>query len=457
MNRFTELALSSELLAAVEALGYSELTPIQALGLPPILEGCDVLAQAPTGSGKTAAFGLGLLSRIAAQTTAVQALVLCPTRELADQVSKEIRRLARFMPNIKLLTLCGGIPLRPQLASLGHPPHVVVGTPGRIQELLDQGALSLAALKLFVLDEADRMLDMGFQEPITLLLRQSPASRQTLLFSATIPDPIREISRTLQRNPRELAVDNAGDRPEIDEEFFEVEASRRFDALDRLLTSRRPQSALIFCNMRKDTRDLADGLVRRGYSALALHGDLEQRDRDEVLLRFGNRSCAILVATDVAARGLDIDDLPAVVNWEISTDPDVHIHRIGRTGRAGRRGMAWSLVAAAEMPRIAPIESRSGNPVRWRPLPAAGASKSPVVAPMSTLCIDAGRQDKLRPGDVLGALTGEAGVVGEAVGKIDLFATRCYVAVRRDQAGLALRRLRAGKIKGRSFRVRAID
>jgi ATP-independent RNA helicase DbpA len=457
MNRFSDLALPAELLSAVEALGYTDLSPVQALSLPPILEGRDVLAQAPTGSGKTAAFGLGLLSRVSPQSIAVQALVLCPTRELADQVSKEIRRLARFVPNIKLLTLCGGIPLRPQLASLSHPPHVVVGTPGRIQELLDQGALSLSAVRVFVLDEADRMLDMGFQDAITQLLRQSPASRQTLLFSATIPDPIRAISRTLQKQPLELAIDRVDDLPAIDEQFYEIEAARRFDALVRLLTTHRPQSTLIFCNMRKDARELAEGLAQRGFSALALHGDLEQRDRDEVLMRFANRSCAILVATDVAARGLDIEDLPTVVNWELSTDPDVHLHRIGRTGRAGRRGMAWSLVAAAEMPRVAPIEMRLERPLRWAELPAPGASQSPVTASMDTLCIDAGRQDKLRPGDVLGALTGDAGIASDAVGKIDIFATRCYVAIRKDQADVALKRLRSGRIKGRSFRVRAID
>src|SRR5690606_17487697 len=298
MNRFSELALSAELLSAIDAIGYTDLSPIQALSLPPVLEGRDVLAQAPTGSGKTAAFGLGLLSRIAPQSIAVQALVLCPTRELADQVSKEIRRLARFIPNIKLLTLCGGIPLRPQLASLSHPPHVVVGTPGRILELLDQDALSLAAVRVVVLDEADRMLDMGFHDAIVRLLRQSPASRQTLLYSATIPDPIRAISRTLQRNPLEIAVDTLDDQPGIDEQFFEVEASRRFDALVRILTAQRPVSTLIFCNMRKDARELAEGLAQRGFSALALHGDLEQRERDEVLMRFANRSCAILVATD---------------------------------------------------------------------------------------------------------------------------------------------------------------
>ena len=222
----------------------------------------------------------------------------------------------------------------------------MVGTPGRIQELIDQGALSLADVRVLVLDEVDRMLDMGFQDAITSLLKQSPKSRQTLLFSATIPDEIRTISRSLQRDPVE-AGDRcrrriAGDRAAVLRSRGERADSMR---LVRLLTRYRPESTLVFCNMRRDTRDLADGLAQRGFSALALHGDLEQRDRDEVLMRFANRSCAILVATDVAARGLDIEDLPAVVNWEVSTDPDVHLHRIGRTGRAGRKGMAWTLVA----------------------------------------------------------------------------------------------------------------
>lgn len=457
MTTFTSLALDPSLLSALDALEYTEMTPVQALSLPPILEKRDVIAQAPTGSGKTAAFGLGLIARLDPAQSSVQGIVLCPTRELADQVSKEIRRLASFVPNVKLLTLCGGIPLRPQLASLAHPPHIVVGTPGRIQELIDQGALSLDAVRVFVLDEVDRMLDMGFQDAITSLLRQSPKSRQTLLFSATIPDEIRTISRSLQRDPVAVATDAGADLPGIEQQFFEVDASRRFDALLRLLTTHRPESTLIFCNMRRDTQDLADGLAQRGFSALALHGDLEQRDRDEVLMRFANRSCAILVATDVAARGLDIEDLPAVVNWELSTDPDVHVHRIGRTGRAGRKGQAWSLVAPAEMPRIAPIEARIGEKIRWSNLPSMSDAGKPITATMSTLCIDGGRQEKVRPGDILGALTGDAGIAGDAVGKIGIFATRSYVAIRRDQAATALKRLREGKIKGRKFRVRAID
>jgi ATP-independent RNA helicase DbpA len=457
MSTFSNLPLSKPLLDGLAALEYVQMTPIQGASLPPILDGKDVIAQAPTGSGKTAAFGLGLLSRLDTSLIALQALVLCPTRELADQVSKEIRRLAAFVPNVKLLTLCGGIPLRPQLASLTHAPHVVVGTPGRIQELMDQGALLLDQIRVAVLDEADRMLDMGFLDEINALVGQTPKTRQTLMFSATFPDEIRKISRSLQNDPVEVSAGDADEALAIVQQFFEVDGNRRFDALVRLLTTHRPESTLIFCNTRRDTQDLAEGLSRRGFSALALNGDLEQRDRDEILVRFANRSCAILVATDVAARGLDIDDLPAVVNWEVSTDPDVHVHRIGRTGRAGRKGVAFSLVAASEMPRMSALEARTGKPVKWASLPNASGQSQPLIATMSTLCIDAGRQDKLRPGDVLGALTGDAGIAGEAVGKINIFATRSYVAIRRDQAANALKRLRAGKIKGRSFRIRSIE
>jgi ATP-independent RNA helicase DbpA len=456
MTAFSDLKLSEPLLRALEAIGHVQMTPVQAHGLPPILEGLDVVAQARTGSGKTVAFGLGLLSRIDAGTTAVQALVLCPTRELADQVSREIRRLARFVPNLKLLTLCGGIPLRPQVASLTHAPHVVVGTPGRIQELVDEGALVLDGVRVLVLDEADRMLDMGFHDPIMGLVTMLPGERQVLLFSATLPEAVRAISRGLQREAVDITIADAADEPVIEQQFFEVEASRRYDALERLLLQHQSASTLVFCNTRRDTTDLAEGLQRRGFAALALHGDLDQRERDETLVRFANRSCAVLVATDVAARGLDIEDLPVVVNWELSTDPDVHLHRIGRTGRAGRAGLALSLVAPAETTRAHALEARGDTSLRWSPLPRVDASARPTGASMTTLRIDAGRQDKLRPGDVLGALTGAAGLAGDAVGRISVFPTRTYVAVRREVSAKALERLRSAGVKGRKFRVQAI-
>ena len=457
MSEFSNLALSPALLQGLETLGYASMTPIQAASLPPILAGQDVIAQARTGSGKTAAFGLGLLQRLDPLLARVQALVLCPTRELADQVTKELRRLARPLPNIKVSTFCGGIPLRPHLASLVHEPHIVVGTPGRVQELMDNGALKLDALQVLVLDEADRMLDMGFEAAITGIASQSPKARQTLLFSATYPEEIRGISTRFQREPVSVSVDTEHAEDDIQQLFYEVDTPRKLDALSQLLAQHRPESAVIFCNTKRDAQDVADQLAQRGTSVLALHGDLEQRDRDEVLVRFANRSCAVLVATDVAARGLDIKDLSAVISYELASDADTHTHRIGRTGRAGQKGLALALVAPKEIGRIAKIEEKLGTTVKWVRIDLSDRSaKEPVKAAMSTLVVDGGRKDKVRPGDILGALTGTAGLPGDAVGKIDTFDTRTYVAIRRDLAKLALERLRTGKIKGRTLRIRTL-
>ncbi|WP_297900398.1 ATP-dependent RNA helicase DbpA [Metallibacterium sp.] len=458
MTDFVTLLLSPALLQSLAAMGYAQMTPVQAASLPPILAGQDVIAQARTGSGKTAAFALGLLARLDVAQNRVQGLVLCPTRELADQVSKEIRRLASAMPNIKVLTLSGGIALGPQLASLAaHDPHLVVGTPGRVQELLRKRSLHLSSLRMLVLDEADRMLDMGFSEAITEIIGKTPPQRQTLLFSATWPQAIRAISAGIQRDPVSVTVDGAAAQIDIEQRFFEVEPTQKMDALAQLLRSDQPESALVFCNTRRDTREVAEELDRRGFSALALHGEMEQRDRDEVLVRFANRSCAVLVATDVAARGLDVHELAAVISWELPSDPDVHVHRIGRTGRAGAKGLALSLCTPRERARACAIEARQGAPLAWHTLkPAGGAGKRLVLAPMATVCIDGGRKDKMRPGDILGALTGAAGLAADDVGKIDVFATRAYVAIRRNCADKAVERLRAGTIKGRRYRVRRI-
>jgi len=455
MNKFSQLSLGPALTQGLEALAYAEMTPIQAASLPLILEGKDVIAQAKTGSGKTAAFGLGLLSRLDPGVSRVQALVLCPTRELADQVSKELRRLARFIANVKVLTLCGGISLRPQIASLVHEPHIVVGTPGRIQELLDKEHLSLDAVKVLVLDEADRMLDMGFAEAMADVIAQTPSSRQTLLFSATYSDEIRAISKKVQREPVEVTVESLLGSDEIEQMFYEVELPRKGDALAYLLNQHRPESALVFCNTKRDTQDVAEQLAQRGFSVLALNGDLEQRDRDEVLVRFANKSCSVLVATDVAARGLDIKELPLVISYELPSDPEIHVHRIGRTARAGHKGLALNLCSSREIGRVPAIEAAQGSAAQWGRLNLALTNRSAPLEPsMVTLIIDGGRQDKLRPGDIMGALTGDAGLPADAVGKIDTFATRTYVAIQRSYAQKALEKLRAGKVKGRSFRVR---
>ena len=457
MTEFSSLPLSPALLQALDALSYTRMTPVQAQGLPSILAGRDLIVRAPTGSGKTVAFGLGLLQRLDPALIKVQALVLCPARELADQVAKEIRRLATGIPNLKVLILTGGIALGPQLASLRKDSHVVVGTPGRIQEMLRKHALSLAKVRTLVLDEADRMLDMGFEEPIREIVGKTPSSRQSLLFSATYPEAIRAIARSVLRDPLEVTVAGEVEQPAIEQLFFEIDLARKPAALAALLLERRPESSVVFCNTRRDTETVVEALAGFGISALALHGDIDQRDRDEVLVRFANRSCSVLVASDVAARGLDIKELAAVINYELPPDPDIYLHRIGRTARAGRAGLAISLCTPREMPRALTLEKQQGAPLRWQTLPALNASaKNALQAAMVTLRIDGGRSDKMRPGDILGALTGDAGLAADAVGKIDVFATRSYVAIQHTVADTALSRLRAGKIKGRSFRVARI-
>jgi len=457
MATFSSLPLSAALQKALEASNYAEMTPVQAGSLPAILAGRDVIVQAPTGSGKTVAFGLGLLHRLDPALLRAQALVLCPTRELADQVAKAIRRLAIAMPNIKVSILTGGVALAPQLASLRKDPHVVVGTPGRVQELLGKHALTLAKVRTLILDEADRMLDMGFEEAIAEIVAATPPSRQTLLLSATFPDAIRAMARTALRDPLEVTIDAPVVGATVEQWFFDVDPKQKHDALAALLREHRFESAVVFCNTRRDTVSVSEALAARGIDALALHGDIDQRDRDEVLVRFANRSCSVLVASDVAARGLDIKNLAAVINYELPSDADIYLHRIGRTARAGAPGLALSLCGPSETPRALRIEKAHGRKLQWRKLGsgAAGANE-PLTAPMSTLRIDGGRSDKLRPGDILGALTGDAGLPGSAIGKIDVFATRAYVAVARDVAAKALSRLRAGKIKGRSFRIERI-
>jgi ATP-independent RNA helicase DbpA len=360
-DEFSDLPLDPKLLLGLDALGHVRMTPIQARSLPTLLAGQDLIAQAPTGSGKTAAFGLALLSRIDLGLIRAQALVLCPTRELADQVAKHIRKLGTGMPNLKLLTLTGGVALGPQLASLEqHPPHVVVGTPGRVQELLRKKALDLRGVRTLVLDEGDRLLDMGFEEPIREIVKATPKDRQTLLFSATFPESVREIARVSMRDPAEVTVEGAADAAPIEQRFYEVEPALKPAALAGLLIDHGANNAVVFCNMRRDTEEVVSSLTHLGFSALALHGDMEQRDRDEVLVLFSNRSCNVLVASDVAARGLDVEDLGAVVNYDVPNDPDTYVHRIGRTGRAGRDGIALTLCASREMPRLRAIEEALG-------------------------------------------------------------------------------------------------
>ncbi|WP_394753175.1 ATP-dependent RNA helicase DbpA [Crenothrix sp.] len=453
--KFSSLPLSPALLENIESLGYTQLTPVQAESLPSILDGKDVIAQAKTGSGKTACFGIGILSALDLTNFRVQALVVCPTRELADQVCNEIRKLARFTQNIKVLALCGGTPARPQAESLDHGVHIVVGTPGRLQEHLRKRNLILDSLKILVLDEADRMLDMGFEEAVSEVISYAPKQRQTLLFSATFADPIRELSRKFQSNPVTVSIEEGHQEDAIEQRFFQIEKNNRTNAMGYLLAYYRPESTVIFCNTKKDCHEVANGLERNGFSVQALHGDLEQKDRDQVLVRFANKSCSILVATDVAARGLDIKELQAVINFELPWDPEIYVHRIGRTGRAGNKGLALSLCTPQELPRVKAIEDYQKSSAQWDEVaPFKMTSEHQLVPPMVTLWIDGGRKDKVRPGDILGALTGEKGIAGSEVGKIDIFDNHAYVAIKRNSVDNALICLRNGKIKGRNFNVR---
>ncbi|MBI5430074.1 MAG: ATP-dependent RNA helicase DbpA [Nitrosomonadales bacterium] len=454
---FNELPLSPGIKETLQQLGYLTMTPIQAASLPIALAGHDLIAQAKTGSGKTAAFGLPLLTNLNPRRFAVQAMVLCPTRELADQVTQEIRRLARSADNIKILTLCGGSIMRTQTSSLEHGAHIVVGTPGRIMDHMERGTLNLDALNTLVLDEADRMLDMGFVEDIAFIAKRCPAQRQTLLFSATYPDGIAKLARQFMREPQQVKLTEQHEESKIRQRFYEVSNEGRLQAVGTLLKHYRPVSTLAFCNTKQQCRSLLEALHAQGIKALTLNGDLEQRERDQVLIQFANRSISVLVATDVAARGLDIAQLEAVINVDITPDPEVHIHRIGRTGRAGENGWALSLCSPSDQRRVMTIAQMMGIKPEWHELTEIHSEdEAKLVPPMVTLQILGGRKEKIRPGDVLGALTGEAGYTREQIGKITITDQSTYVAVARNIAHDAVRKLAAGRVKGKTVKVRAL-
>ncbi|CAA6804726.1 MAG: ATP-dependent 23S rRNA helicase DbpA [uncultured Thiotrichaceae bacterium] len=456
-KQFSSLKLSSALIDNLDSMGYHSMTPVQAESLPHILQEKDLIVQAKTGSGKTAAFGLGILDGINPRFFGVQALVLCPTRELADQVAKELRTLARSIPNIKLVVLCGGKPLRAQADSLEHGAHIVVGTPGRIKDHLSRETLDLHQLEMLVLDEADRMLDMGFQDEIQHIVRNTRRNRQTLLFSATYPKAIKKMCNDILLNPLTIKVDAQHETNVIKQHFYETTEKQRPDSLLGIFEHYYPESAVVFCRTKIQCDEVAYWLQDHDIDALALHGDLEQRERDQVLVRFANKSCPVLVATDVAARGLDIKSLEVVINYELPHDPEVYVHRIGRTGRAGAIGLAMSLYTNEEVSRIIAIEdyeefssqSESTDTLKRD-------SNYRLQASMSTLQIDAGKKNKMRPSDLLGALTKDAGLAGKQIGKIDIFDVFTYVAIERNAIRKALNYFKNGKVKGRNVRAREI-
>ncbi len=444
-------ALNSAQLENLQRMGYTSMTAIQQQSLPAALEGRDIRAQAKTGSGKTAAFGIPLLQKLNPRFFGVQALVLCPTRELSTQVAEELRKLARFQANLKIVVLCGGVSIGPQIASLEHGAHVVVGTPGRIQDHLRKNTLRIDQVETLVLDEADRMLDMGFADAAL-----TPKTRQTLLFSATYPDNIEQLSSNLQRNPVAVTVESVHQASSIEQHVILCERGNKDAVMARALQHFDIQQAVVFCNTKQAVEDTTHSLRNLGYLALALHGDLEQRDRDEVYARFKQNSAHFLVATDVAARGLDVDDLQAVINYELPRDPEVYVHRIGRTGRAGKQGLALSLATDKEDYKRAAIADQMGQHIPLLAADELTGCSDICKPPMVTLCLAAGRKDKLRPGDILGALTGKGGIDGKAVGKIDVLDYVAYVAIERSVANVALAHLQQTRIKNRAVRVRRV-
>ncbi len=450
-NKFSSLPLSTDMVSNLNKIGYEEMTPVQEQTLPLILEGQDVIAQAKTGSGKTAAFGIGLLSKLQVKKFRVQTLVLCPTRELADQVAKELRMIAKFAHNIKILTLCGGAAFGPQLGSLRHGAHIIVGTPGRILKHLNKETLSLDNLETLVLDEADRMLDMGFIEEIDKVLEYAPKTRQTLLFSATYTDEITAISQRIQNDAVMVKTVSTEVANSITEKFYEVTQGSKAETLVKIFSTYKPENIIVFTNTKIEAKELAENLAKNKIDALAIHGDLEQYERNDVLVQFANKSCPVLIATDVAARGLDIKELSMVVNYDIPHGKETYTHRIGRTGRAGKEGIAITLFSDYEVQNALDYKNESREFLDSSSLiKAQGFQMKPQNV---TLVIEGGKKDKVRAGDLLGALTGDAGLKGSAIGKIDIYDRQSYVAIQRDLIDEAHEKLSGGRIKNKKFAV----
>ena len=441
---FDEIDLGAPLREAIADLGFTALTPIQAAALPPLLLGRDLICQAPTGSGKTIAFALPLLSRMVLAERRVQALILCPTRELATQVMGEVRSVGKRLPGLRVVSLVGGQPGGAQAAALEEGAHVVVGTPGRTLDHLQRERLDLSAVTVLVLDEADRMLEMGFADEVQAILSHVPRARQTALFSATFPETLAELVGSWLREPVHVTVTSEG--KDLDAAAAVVEEEDKDAALAGLLGALQPASVLVFRNLKRTVAETAALLKTAGFDADALHGDLEQRERDAVMARFRNGSLRVLVATDVAARGLDIAGLDLVVNVDLPVHAEDYVHRVGRTGRAGRPGVAWTFITDKQIGRL---ETLAAGAVMRPLLDSAGPA---LVSSWTTFWIGAGRGDKLRPGDLLGALTGTIGVQGSDVGKIEIHDRWAFFAVAKSAARKVSEGLAREKVKGLRLR-----
>ena len=523
LTKFEELDLNPAILKAIEEMGFEEMSPIQAKAIPLILEGKDVVGQAQTGTGKTAAFGIPLLMKIDPKDKSLQAIVLCPTRELAIQVAEELRKLAKFMHGIKVLPVYGGQEISKQIRSLKTGVQIIIGTPGRVMDHMRRKTIRLDDIRMVVLDEADEMLNMGFRDDIETILGQVPEQRQTLLFSATMPQPILDIAKTYQKDAqmvrvvkKELTV------PKIEQYYYEATPKNKEEVLSRLLDMYNPKLALVFCNTKKQVDELTGALQGRGYFAEGLHGDMKQQQRDRVMNKFRNGKTEILVATDVAARGIDVDNVEAVFNYDVPQDDEYYVHRIGRTGRAGREGKAFTLVTGREIYKLKDIMRYCKTKIKARQIPSindvtsvkAGKilDKASVLIQdedlgrmisiieervnnedytslelaaaflkmalgndsykeedetsviddfgdtgaeegMVRLFINLGKNQKVKPGDILGAIAGETGMPGKLIGSIDMYDKYTFVEVPREYASEVIQVMKTAKIKGKSINI----
>jgi len=438
--------LPKALLERLDTLHFTTMTQIQEKAIKPILEGKDILAQSKTGSGKTLAFGLPCIVRTDVDKHRPQTLILTPTRELSEQIAVELRKVAYYKSNLKILTLYGGVPLRAQADSLAKGAHILIGTPGRIQDHLSKGTLLLDTIETLVLDEADRMLDMGFYDEIVKINSNISGTKQSLLFSATFPPKIEKLAQTLLKQPLTIKVDTVQESDKIDEIVYET--SDKFKTLIALIQSYKPESLLVFCNTKVDVIALTDKLHQNGHSAIDIHGDLDQKERNESVIAFSNRSKRILVATDVASRGLDIKDIALVINYDLPFDKEVYTHRIGRTGRSDATGTAISLYSTSDSEKCAYITSQARR-AHMKDLRVDASFK--MVSDYDTLCINGGKKTKLRAGDILGTFCKEIGIENTMIGKITITDTKSYIALHHSVIDKVFKALKKVKIKKKKY------
>lgn len=521
--RFEEMGLSEEIQKAVRYMGFEEASPIQAKAIPAMISGIDLIGQAQTGTGKTAAFGIPILEKVDPKLKKLQAIVLCPTRELAIQVADEIRNLSRYMHGIKVLPIYGGQDIVKQIRSLKSGTQIVIGTPGRVMDHMRRKTMKLDFVHTVVLDEADEMLNMGFHEDIEFVLSGVPEERQTVLFSATMPKPIMEITKKFQNNAKVIKVTKKElTVPNIEQYYYDVKPKKKEEVLSRLLDIYSPRLSVVFCNTKKQVDLLVNALLGRGYFAAGLHGDMKQEQRDRVMQGFRTGKTEILVATDVAARGIDVDEVEAVFNYDLPQDDEYYVHRIGRTGRAGREGRAFSFVSGKEVYKLKEIQRYCKTKIYAQKVPSlndvantkmenilddvervieqedldmminaieervnnseftamdmaaaflkiccgmtednknteendwefgdTGAGEDGMVR----LFINIGKKQRVRPGDILGAIAGESGMDGKLIGTIDMYDKYTFVEVPREYAREVLNAMKNVKIKGKTVAV----